>query len=344
MARGTRTVNWHCYADAILESLPATSSNRSHHRSFIDVFKSSRIATIPKASPKPPSFFARHQQPYPQHQVLSSFNAAHQRGDWGLKRPLPPVKDAHIIVSELDSQERQTPFTFATEKVRFIKRMREFGLILTLPRSDTVHANGAVYWLSERRNRRPHSPLEHFHPQWNRKSGIETGPWIIGLNSSSFDNFIGRIKNKRKEIASVRSKHGLADSDTDGAKHLVQAYLDIPLNKPTYETHPTAGLSYTASGFVPTTASGVKSDSVTLLGGLRAGRIIKGRSSGSAYNALVHGVVANVEDSRQMTANRNIPVGLQPSAASISRQGRLELSVNRSERSLNTPAFPSLLE
>src|SRR6202021_1775194 len=160
-------------------------------------FRGSRLATIPKVTSQPPSYFTRHQQFYPQHQVISSFNSAHRRGDWGLKRPLPPVKDANIISSELDTQERQTPFTFATEKPRFIKRMTEFGLELKVPATDAQWAKAPDYSLAERQSRRPRSPLEHLHPQWNRKTGAETGPWILGLSSTEFSRFLRNVSDKR---------------------------------------------------------------------------------------------------------------------------------------------------
>ena len=334
--------DWHHFTEAVLSKSPVSSSLRSQHKSFNDIFRSSRLATIPKPlTSDPPTFYARHQQPHPQHQVLSSFNAAHQRGDWGLKRPLPPVKDAHIIVSEIDSQERQTPFTFATEKPRFIRRMREFGLVLKLPRSDAASAQGSQYWLAERRNRRPRSILEHFHPQWNRLSGIESGPWITGLSRNQFTKYLNDIASKRSEIAALRAKHGLTD-DNERAKHLVQAYLDIPINQPQYVTHATAGLSYSAGGSMPSTPVGVKADPATMAGGLRAGRIINGKSSGTIFNALTHGVVANVENSFSSHADRAVPAGLIPSFASISRQGRLELSVTRQQRFSKRPnAFRS---
>jgi len=330
--------DWHHFADAVLSTSALTSSMRSQHRTFNEVFRSSRLATIPKLSSEPPSFYARSQQHYPQHQVVSSFHSSHRRGDWGLKRPLPPVKDTHIIVGELDSQERQTPFTFATEKFRFLRRMREFGLILELPESDLGLEQSTGYWLSERRSRRFRSSLEHLHPQWNRQSGIEEGPWIIGLDHNAFTKYLDSVSSKRAELRAIRSKYGLNDPDNERAKQLVQAHLDIPLNRPPYLTHPTAGLSYSASGSMPSTPTGVKVDKVTMAGGLRIGRVVKGSASGGVHNALVYGVVANVINAVHLGADRGVPVGLLPSSASINRQGRLAISVTRLERDFRSIA------
>jgi hypothetical protein len=337
------SANWHQFADAVLKATPLSTSVRSKHQSFNEGFRSSRLASIPKITSDAPSFYTRHQQPFPQHQLITSFNSAHRRGDWGLKRPLPPVKDAHIIVTEIDSQERQTPFTFASEKARFIRRMREFGLALRLPRSDSAQAQGSVYWLSERHNRRSKSILEHLHPQWNRQSGIENGPWITGLHEKAFNKYLKLVSSKRSDFGSLRSQYGLNDTDSDRARQLAQAYLDLPQNKRPYITHPTAGLGYSASGSMPSTAAGVKVEFITRSGGLRFGRIIKGRASGSLHNALVHGVVANVENAPHLGADRGVLVGLIPSSASINRHGRLELSVTRLECSsaTDTPSNPT---
>jgi hypothetical protein len=47
----------------------------------------------------------------------------------GLKRPLPPVKDIHIVVNQLDTEERQTPYYFAMEKPKFVKRIQEMSIV-----------------------------------------------------------------------------------------------------------------------------------------------------------------------------------------------------------------------
>jgi hypothetical protein len=316
--------DWHNYVDSVLHHLPTSASIRSQHKSFNDAFRSSRLATIPKLTSEPPNFYTRHQQYHPNHQVISSFNAAHRRGDWGLKRPLPPVRDSNIIVSELDSQERQTPFTFATEKPRFLRRMKELGLKLKVPSSDASMAKVTEYCLAERQARRPHSPLEHLHPQWNRKTGAETGPWLLGMDKNAFARYLRGVRHRRPEINAARSRLGQYGNDEKRTKQLVAACLDIPLRSPPYRTHPTAGLTYSAEGLMTTPTADEQ---------LPRGRIIRNTSMRrftGTPNALLCGIVAQLEESASRSPpERNVPKTLVPRSASISRSGRLEIIVSQ---------------
>lgn len=321
----TKGGDWYHYVDSVFKQLPSSVNIRAQHKSFNDVFRTSRLATIPKITSEPPNFFARHQQYFPRHQVISSFNSAHRRGDWGLKRPFPPVKDANIIVHEIDSQERQTPFTFATEKPRFIRRMREFGLKLKVPGSDASSAKVIDYCYAERLLRRPRSPLAHLHPQWNRKTGAETGPWILGMSKNQFARYLRSVGRRRHEFNAARSRLGQYDNERKRLRAVVSACLDIPLHNAVYQTHPTAGLAYSADGLMATPTTNET---------LPRGRIIRDMSPGRSMrspNALVHGVVASVEDSgRRTVPDRSTPKPLLPTSASISRSGRLEITMSQS--------------
>lgn len=321
----------HQAAGNLLELLPQSRSAHSKHTPFSDLFRSSRLASVQQLRPQIPSFFTRHQQHYPTHQVISSFNAAHRRGEWGLKRPLPRVKDAHIVVSDIDSQERQTPFTFATEKPRFIRRMKELCLALQVPSIDNTLANHMPYRLPERQSRRPRSPLEHLHPQWNRKSGNERGPQLLTLSHNSFKNFLRTAAGKREDLDVIRVRLGITDNQKEATKELIQACLDLPMHKPVYQTHPTAGLAYSVKGWMPSTPNGTQSDARTRVGGTRPGRLLRPqarkRDVFGPSSALVHGVVARVESGWKSVPDRRTPVELQVESAAISPFGRLELTV-----------------
>src|SRR5579859_2436543 len=245
---------WQHYADTLLETLPKSSS-RCQHKSFADVFRSSRLATLPKITNDPPNYFTRHQHPYPRHQVITAFNSAHRRGDWGLKRPLPPVKDANIVIEELDTIERQTPYVFASEKPRFVRRMKEYGLVLTTPDEDTENSKGHQYNLNERVSRRKQSPLEDYHPQWNRKAGGESGPWVLGLKDKQYTQYLRDISERREELTGTQQQ----DPETEAyrLRDKVRASLDVPVHQPAYKTHATAGLTYSAPGSMASTPDGV---------------------------------------------------------------------------------------
>ena len=314
--------------ESLLQLLPQSPSIRSRHKSFNDIFRSSRLASIQNISPEEPSFYNRHRQYHPKHQVISSFNAAHRWGDWGLKRPFPPVKDPHIVVTEFDTQERQTPYTFGSEKLRFVRRMQEFGLVLEVPISDTRLSRTLEYRLPERQSRRPRSPLQHLHPQWVRGSGNETGPRILTLSAYEFRKFLRTIDGKRGELDTTRLRLGITDNQSEATKQLVQAVLDLPLHKPVYQTHPTAGLSYSTRGSLPSTPFGTKSDTRIMKGGTRPGRLLKpkiGPGVSTFHTALVYGIVAKVEGGLKFVPDRSEAVALKVEVANVNPFGRLEL-------------------
>jgi hypothetical protein len=312
-------VDWHRAADNVLGLLPDSPSVRSQHKSFADIFRGSRLAAVPKVTDEPAMYLQRHQQYFPKQQVLTSFQSAHRRGEWGLKRPLPPVKNANIIVTEIDTQERQTPYIFAAEKMRFVRKMREFGLELKVPTDDAYVAQAPDYWLSERQARRLRSPLAHLHPQWNRNTGGETGPWILGLKSRQFSQFLETVAAKRGELHAARMRLGISERQSDRAKQLVQACLDIPPFKPAYITHATAGLTYSAGGSMPSPLAQTPP---------RRGRVNRVAPLSPA-NILTHGIVARLENSGNMrTPSREQPVAVHPVSATIGRSGRLEVSVS----------------
>ena len=314
----------------ILQSLPEITSTHCCHRSFKDIFRSSRLASVhQRKDHREPSFHARHQQFYPVRQVISSFNSAHRRGEWGLKRPFPSVKDSNVIVSELDSQERQTPFTFATEKPRFVRKMRELGLVLGVPESDASGAHPRAYWRSEREVQRAKSPLEHFHPQWIRSTGVETGPRIVTLPSEEYDRYLEKVVGKRSQLENMKARLGVKDNQSEVVKELVRACLDLPSHKPTYQTHPTAGLVYSNKGSMPSTPSGTRHNVKPMVG---KGRILAGKSSMGLYtqNALFYGIVVSVVHGPKFykdLPDREDPVDLQVTSATVNPVGRLEIMV-----------------
>ena len=316
------TMSWHRYADSILDVLPKTPSPRCQHKSFNNIFRSSRLATIPRITKDETSFLTRHERFYPMHQVLTTFTSAQRRGDWGLKRPLPQVKDAHVSVFEFDTQERQTPFTFASEKPRFVRRMRELGLTLAVSSPYSDPANKREYRFEIRRRHRPRSPLEHLHPQWNRKTGNESGPNILKLNERNFNKFLHNILQRRQEINEVlKSIKGEKHEDT--IKQVVQAVLDIPTNRPVFRTHPTAGLVYSANGYMASTPNGTQAKTENA----HPGRMIPepGTRESSIRKALVYGIVGRVIEVPNQVPSRRQPVALRLKSANVNPFGRLEI-------------------
>jgi Mitochondrial ribosomal protein subunit len=317
--------------NAVLEFLPTTPSINSKHTSFNDIFRSSRLGTLYNLSKRDQLFYARHQQPFPKHQVISSFNAAHRRGEWGLKRPLPPVKDSHIVVNQLDTEERQTPYYFATEKPKFVKRIQEMSIVLEPVGKRPAREQEK---LREQISRKPRSLLQDTHPQWNRSIGDEDGPRVLVLSSNKLRGYIDSISNRRNRNrfrdAQDRLQPKIIDQSSDGFSQLVQGYLDISLDAPPFKTHPTAGLTYAAKGFLPIPTAH-QNDYRLWIGGSRLGRCVRIKGHVNELEggaALINGMVARMKRGSMVVRDRKELIRLKVETAQINPFGRLEVTVS----------------
>jgi len=319
--------------ESLLDLLPSTPSPRNTHKTYTEVFRSSRLASIP-INTEDASFFTRHIHHYPTHQVLTSFNAAHRRGEWGLKRRLPPVKDSHIVVPEIDTQETLTPFNFATEKPRFVRMMKEIGVRFEVPNV----VPPMQYRMAMRLSRRPKSPLGHLHVQWNRTLGNETGPNIMHLSQKEFDKLLDKLRNRQQDWESMVQEYDQnpADPSSDRkirnlygteAKSIISAYLDLPTHSPVYKIHPTAGLTYSVKGYMPSTPEGARANYPKNPVGL--GRIVHPPDSfyKEAQLALFYGVVARVLEGLKNVPLRTEPVQFELISAAVDSFGKLDLVV-----------------
>ena len=318
--------------NALLELLPRSPSINSKHSSFNDIFRSSRLGTLYNLSKKDQSYYGRHQQPHPEHQVISSYNAAHRRGEWGLKRPLPLVRDSHIVINQLDTEERQTPFYFAADKPKFVKRIQEMSIVLE-PWDKTPTREQER--LREIVSRRPRSLLRDGHPQWNRSNVDESGLRLITLSANKlrayFDTINNKLNRKRFKEAQLESgklEPGIWDESSDSFTQLVQSYLDISLDAPPFQTHPTAGLTYASKGFHPS-PSARSNDYQTWFGAPRLGRCQGLKKPGNEGEAvLVHGIAARVKRGSPLIYDRKERVRVKVESAQINPFGQLEVTVS----------------
>ena len=315
--------------NVLLELLPGSPSIHSKHSSFNDIFRSSRLGTLYNLSKKDQSFYGRHQQPHPEHQVISSFNAAHRRGEWGLKRPLPPVRDSHIVINQLDTEERQTPFYFAAEKPKFIRRIQEMSIVLEP--SDKTPAREQKR-LRELVPRRPRSLLQDGHPQWNLSNVDESGLRLLTLSANKLRAYFDAINNKanRKRFKEAQLESQILDETSDSFTELVQGYLDVSLDAPPFQTHPTAGLTYASKGFQPGHAS--RSDDYrTWFGAPRLGRCQRIKRPGNEVEGgavLVHGIVARVKHGSPLIYDRKERIAVRVESSQVNPFGRLEVTVS----------------
>lgn len=152
--------------------------------------------------------------------------------------------------------------------------------------------------------------------------GNESGPNILKLNERDFNKFLHNILRRRKEInEALKSIKGEKHEDT--IKQVILAVLDIPTNRPVFRTHPTAGLVYSANGYMASTPNGPQAN----MENAHPGRMIPqyGGREGSIRRALVYGIVGKMVEVPNQVPSRRQPVALRLKSANVNPFGRLEI-------------------
>jgi hypothetical protein len=188
--------------------------------------------------------------------------------------------------------------------------------------------------LRERISRKPRSLLHDTHPQWNRSIGDEDGPRVLTLSSNKLRGYLDSISNRRNRKrfrdAQNRLQPKIIDQSSDGFSQLVQGYLDISLDAPPFKTHPTAGLTYAAKGFLALPTAH-QDDYRLWIGSSRLGRCVRIKGNVNELEggaALINGIVARMKRGSVVVRDRKELVRLKVEKAQINPFGRLEVTVS----------------
>lgn len=68
---------------------------------------------------------------HPMRPAIRTTKANQAVGDWGLKRPLPTLRTQNITISDIDTQEHQTPFESSNQYTKVVQRWQEMGIPIT---------------------------------------------------------------------------------------------------------------------------------------------------------------------------------------------------------------------
>ncbi|ORY85623.1 mitochondrial ribosomal protein MRP51 [Protomyces lactucae-debilis] len=157
--------------------------------SFASLLRSSRLASLPPSiKPSGPN------NQFPLAPAIATTTANQAAGDWGLKRPLPRLKTKHIAISNLDTQEHQTPFKSANEHTKFVKRWQEMGF---KPSSAETFADG---WHLLGQNRAAPPAFGAIHPE--------------SLSKQEAARLLSRARKQRRAFL---SKHSAPSQDNANA-------------------------------------------------------------------------------------------------------------------------------
>ena len=154
--------------------------------------------------------------PYPRHQVITTTDSSRERGDWGLKRPLPLKQTtkatyALIRVKQIDSIEHITDYSSASDHALTLSKFQELNLPVTLPVTrDSTRMNLPLKSVFEEdRDFTAVDPanLAAIDNRWKF-----SGPWLAGMTKGGFLKWVEKsVRPKRPAFRAFLKKQIAAD-------------------------------------------------------------------------------------------------------------------------------------
>ncbi|KAK3898297.1 mitochondrial ribosomal protein MRP51 [Staphylotrichum tortipilum] len=207
------------------------------------LLRASRMFSLPAPLPAPKidqgaSIFHSETAmlPYPTHQVITTLNSSRERGDWGLKRPLPlrsTTKSTHpmLRVKAVDTAEQITDYASAADHGMTLKKFQELNMPVTILRT----AGGGRIHTNDRTNVPRMSAFEdkldktHI-PASKRAAAVEDrwrfeGPWLAGMSQGDFKTWLAEeVRPKRSQFRRfLKKKLAKEMSDKAAGKALDKA-------------------------------------------------------------------------------------------------------------------------
>lgn len=212
---------------------------------------------------------------------IRTSRASQAIGDWGLKRNLPRLKMENITISDIDTQEHQTPFNSGNRFTKVVERWQEMGIPVKAQLVPKEYSVRLDYQASL-----PENVNQGIHLGSLPRKELKRMVSKARAARSSFLRSLGEGK------PDVYSKQTLAS-----VKHKSSDYLGIvPSTRNTFTVQPNGGLGYHPQGSLSlyNTPDGPRERIVT-------GRILYNR--GVTF-AGVGGVVSEVPSFRSNTVTK----------------------------------------
>lgn len=190
------------------------------------LLRSSRMFALPKPLRDPPATAGENWSPtatksHPQHQSITSPFASREKGDWGLKRPLPlkqtmATTTPLVRIKQLDTVERITDYASAADHSLSLEKFGEMRIALSIPQPEEgVHrsSNSAAGRLKsvfeEDMDFTTVDSAKADDKRWKFR-----GPWLARMSEGDFIKFLDKsVRPKRAEFRTLL-RQKLADDLT----------------------------------------------------------------------------------------------------------------------------------
>lgn len=188
--------------------------------------RSSRLFSIPKPLPEPPStnlHIGNHKSPtmtraYPQHQSITSPLSSREKGDWGFKRPFPlkstmASSTPLIRVKQVDSIESITDFASAADHSLSLEKFQELRVAMSIPKG--TERVGKTTRAAPWRKSVFEEDMDFTEYQKGRSDDKRwkfQGPWLARMTEGDFLEFLNdNVRPKRAQFRQLL-KERLAES------------------------------------------------------------------------------------------------------------------------------------
>lgn len=195
---------------------------------YSSILRSSRLMALP---PNIKSSSAHDLHPLSP--SIRSSRASQNIGDWGLKRNLPRLRTSNITISDIDTQEHQTPFNSSNRYTKVVERWQEMGIPV-------------------RAQLPPRQFTQQSDYQASLPENINRGIYLGSVSKSELKRLVTRARNSRasflasqgKEKPSIYSTQAFLDT-----KKKAREYLGI-ISQPKrgFTVQPNGGLGYHPHG------------------------------------------------------------------------------------------------
>ncbi|KAI6779899.1 37S ribosomal protein-like protein [Emericellopsis cladophorae] len=195
------------------------------------LLRSSRLFAMPKAQPELMTNVLASEtatRNVPQYQAITSPLSSREKGDWGLKRPLPlkqtmATTTPLVKIRQFDSIEKITDYGSAADHVMSLEKFGEMRVAMTVPvpQSRNIGAFASV----------EHDPLRSVFEEdvdilTNDRSKEAVakrwkfnGPWLAMLSEGEFKKFMRKQVQPRRSEFRTYLREVLAQKMTNEARH-----------------------------------------------------------------------------------------------------------------------------
>ncbi|KEY66345.1 hypothetical protein S7711_02804 [Stachybotrys chartarum IBT 7711] len=189
------------------------------------LLRKSRMFSLPNALPEPPAMnlhVSEHKSPTmtrasPQHQSITTPQSSREKGDWGLKRPLPlkstmATSTPLIRVKAIDSVESITDFASAADHTLSLEKFQELRVAMSVPKGDARSSKftGDLWQKSvfEEHLDFTSAPTGSNHERRWKFSG----PWLARLTEGDFHRYLQKsVRPRRAKFRAILKERLAAD-------------------------------------------------------------------------------------------------------------------------------------